>query len=73
MQTPETHTTRLIPLLGDAEDALARAFPAPATFEAAHNLIGDAISTLVDRGHSLKQARSLVQRAVTALIHVYEC
>jgi hypothetical protein len=55
------------------EDALARAFPDPATAEAAHDLIGEAITALIDRGHSLPAARALLQRAVTALIHVYEC
>ena len=73
MQTVETHTTRLIPLLEDAEGALARAFPAPAMVEAAHELVGDAISALVEQGCTLQAARDRVRRALTALIDTYEC
>lgn len=51
----------------------ARAFPDPATAEAAHDLIGDAITALVDQGYRLDEARARVQRALDILIETYEC
>lgn len=72
MQIAEPHTTPLIPL-ADAEDVLTRAFPASATCEAAHELVGEAITALVDVGYSLDAARAILLAGLATLITTFEC